>query len=90
LALSFDKQIENSVGIAADLKALGLISVKQGNLNDAHDFMKRSLRVVAAIGLVPQARSVLSHLESIAMSLGLDAEAAEYRTQLEELVPAAQ
>ena len=77
------------MGIAADLKALGLIAVKQGNLEDAYDFMKRSLRVVAAIGLVADAKSILSQLETIAKDLGLDSEAEQYRAQLEELMPAA-
>ena len=51
--------------------------------------MKRSLLVVAAIGLVADAKSILSQLETVATDLGLDSEAEQYRAQLEELMPAA-
>jgi len=84
-ALELDKQTENSVGIAADLKALGLISRRAGSLEASLDYLRRSLEVVATIGLVDEARSLLGHLATVSRELGREADATQYEDQLRAL-----
>lgn len=85
VALELDKQTENSVGIAADLKALGIIARRRGDLDEARDYLRRSLQVAATVGLEGEARSVLGHLVDVAVQLGLTEEAQRYREQIELL-----
>lgn len=51
-ALDFDKMIEYSQGIAADLEALSIISEKMGNSSDAQMYSRRGKAVLDAINAI--------------------------------------
>jgi len=51
-ALKYDKMIEYSQGIAADLEALSLISEKINHSEEAEIYKKRSVAVLEAIGII--------------------------------------
>jgi len=78
LALEYDKKMENSLGIAQDLTALGLILEKTGQTEPAYDMYKRSFLVYRAIQYVPGARKSLELLEATARKLNKNEEADQY------------
>lgn len=51
-ALEYDKMIEFSPGLAADLKALSIISMKMGKNMESEMYLKRSHQVLDAIGII--------------------------------------
>jgi len=78
LALEYDKKMENSLGIAQDLTALGLIMERTGQTEPAYDMYKRSFLVYRAIQYVPGARKSLELLEAAARKLNKNEEADQY------------
>ncbi|HVO38015.1 MAG TPA: tetratricopeptide repeat protein [Spirochaetia bacterium] len=81
-ALDLDKKIENSPGIAQDLRALGLIARKRGDGSVAYDYFQRSYLVFSALGMKGEMRKALGDLAETADSLGLTADAQRYRALL--------
>ncbi len=80
-ALSYDKRAENSVGIAADLAALGQISERTGDNEDAFQYYLRSLRVYLTLDLVDPTLELLVTLQRVATATGRDADAVEFAAQ---------
>jgi len=85
LALSYDKQVESSPGIAKDLYALGLITAKKGDQASAYDYFQRSYLVSTSIGFRDDMRRALEGLAGAADALGRTADAEGYRRTLAEL-----
>jgi len=87
LALSYDKRVENSPGIAEDLYALGLISTRKKDPAAAFDFYQRSYLVYVTMGLKPGLKKTLTALISTADERGRNADAETYRKALADLGP---
>ena len=68
-ALENDKRMENSVGIAADLKALGLIHFRAGEVQAAYEYMKKAFLVYETLRIRSQLIDTLEHLEEFARAL---------------------
>ncbi len=85
LALSYDKRVENSLGIGKDLFAKGMIEEKAGNDLQAYESFEKSFQVYRAMYLYRDAADVLPYLISLAERLGKDEEALGYRQQQEQL-----
>lgn len=68
-ALHFDKDEENSVAIGQDLRVLGLLAEKLGNLETAYDFLLRSERLFQAVNLPAERLKTLSILVPLAQKL---------------------
>jgi len=81
LALDNDKRAENSVGIAADLLALGRISSHLDDQEDAYQYYLRSLRVYLTLNLVDPTIELLELLQETARDMGRSEEAAEFAAQ---------
>ncbi len=81
-ALDTDKKIENSPGIAQDLRALGLIARKKGDTAGAYDFFQRSYLVFSTLGMKAEMKKSLGELAEVADSLGRTDEARKYRAML--------
>jgi tetratricopeptide (TPR) repeat protein len=81
-ALDLDKKIENSPGIAQDLRALGLIARKRGDGATAYDYFQRSYLVFSTLGMKEETRKTLGDLADTADGLGLTADAQRYRAML--------
>jgi len=84
-AMKNDKIVENSLGIAQDLRALGMVQEKSGNLETALDYYQRSLQVYVARGQRAPTVALLGVLERVASSLGMNDLAATYNEQLRRL-----
>lgn len=84
-ALAADKLVENSVGIGADLRALGIIAEKQGKLPDAYQNYYASLQVFRTLGIAPDVRDLLGRLETVARAMGKSREAADYASALKQM-----
>jgi tetratricopeptide (TPR) repeat protein len=85
LALSDDKRVESSPGIAKDLYALGLISAKMGDQAGAFDYLQRFYLVSITLGSREEMRKALTGLVAAADALGKTAESAEYKKALDGL-----
>ena len=85
LALATDKKIENSIGIAMDLYALGVISSKRKDMAAAYDYFQRSYLVSTTLSMRSDMRKALVELIAAAEALGRTAEAENYREALAEL-----
>lgn len=85
VALSLDKQIENSPGIAKDLYALGLISAKKNDMASAYDYYQRAYLVFTTIGARSDVKKALTELIAAADALGRTSEADGFRKTLAEL-----
>ncbi len=85
LALEMVKKIESSPGIAKDLYALGLISVKRKDMAAAYDYFQRSYYVNVTLGFTSEMKKALTGLISAADALGMTADAATYRKTLADL-----
>jgi tetratricopeptide (TPR) repeat protein len=85
LALSLDKKIENSPGIAEDLYALGLISNKSKDTAGAYDYFQRSYLVYTTLSFKEGQKKALTELILAAESLGRTAEAESFRKTLSDL-----
>jgi tetratricopeptide (TPR) repeat protein len=78
-ALDYDKRMENSLGIAQDLLALGSIARKAGNTAEAHDNYKRSFFAYRSSGYVRGMRNSLERLIETSAQLNLEKEEEQYR-----------
>jgi tetratricopeptide (TPR) repeat protein len=85
LALAYDKQIENSQGIAKDLYALGLIATRRKDTASAYDYFQRAYLVFTTLGQKSEMKKSLTSLIASAESLGKAAEVQSYRKALTEL-----
>jgi tetratricopeptide (TPR) repeat protein len=85
LALQMDKKIENSLGIAKDLNALGLVAAKRMDDKAALDYFKRAYLVYASLGLTADAKKALEKAAAAADALGQADEAASLKKSLKEL-----
>ena len=85
LALTLDKQIEDSRAIAKDLHALGLIASKKGDAAAAFEYFQRAYLVFTTLGLKADMKRSLTGLIGAADSLGRTAEADAYRKTLADL-----
>jgi len=86
LALKYDKKVENSLGIAKDYLALGIISRKSGSLESAFRYLEQSLFVYRSLvilnpilNLGEDVRQVIRYLVEVAELTGKTEEAAYYR-----------
>jgi tetratricopeptide (TPR) repeat protein len=78
LALDYDKKMENSLGIAQDLTAIGIILDKMEKTSTAHDMYKRAFIVYRALRHIPGMARTLEALESTSIKLGQNEEAEQY------------
>jgi tetratricopeptide (TPR) repeat protein len=84
-ALEYDKKMENSLGIAQDLLALGAIAEKAGKTAEAHDIYKRSFLVYRSLRYVPGMIRCLEKLITGAETLNLKEETERYREAYAQL-----
>ena len=84
-ALSLDKKIESSPGIAQDLYALGLIATRRKDAAAAYDYFQRSYLVFVTLGSKPGMKKALAELIAATDGLGRSSEADGYRKSLAEL-----
>lgn len=84
-ALQLDKQMEYSLGIAKDLKALGIISVRLDEPRAALDYFERSFEVFLALEMAAEVAEVLDLLAETADSLGKSTRADAYRAERNRL-----
>lgn len=84
-ALAQDKFVENSVGIASDLRALGIVNEKQHNEGGAADYYYRSLQVYRTLGLADEVKDLLARLVRVETVLGRRNEAAAYTRALAQM-----
>jgi len=85
LALSYDKRIENSQGIAMDLYALGLIANRRKDSEAAYGYFQRSYLVYTTLGMKADMKKALAELIAAADTLGRTAEVESYRKALADL-----
>jgi tetratricopeptide (TPR) repeat protein len=85
LALSFDKRVESSPGIAKDLYALGVIASKKGDQAAAFDWFQRSYLVFTTLGFKEDMKRSLAGLVAAADALGRTSDAEAYRKALADL-----
>jgi tetratricopeptide (TPR) repeat protein len=81
-ALETDKRIENSLGIAQDLLAMGIIATRLGRSEQAFDYFERSYGIYSALRLSSGLRSVLPELVDAARRVGRGADADAYAAKL--------
>lgn len=84
-ALENDKRMENRIGIAKDLKALGIIYHRWGKIEEAYEYMKKAFMVYETLGILSQMTGSLKNLKNFADELGRDEEVRVYRETLESL-----
>jgi tetratricopeptide (TPR) repeat protein len=84
-ALRTDKRVENSLGIAQDLLALGIISARLGNQQDAFSYLERSHEIYSVLGHARGLGQVLPRLVEAARSTGRAEAADAYAAQLADL-----
>jgi len=77
-ALESDKSVENSLGIAQDLLALGIISTRLGALEDSFAYLERSYGIYDALDSSSGRLTVLPYLVESAERAGRSEEAAAY------------
>ena len=87
LALEADKSVENSLGIAQDLLALGIVSTRLGRHGEAFAYLERSYGIYQALGSEAGRLEVLPYLAEAARAAGLDAEASAYERLLQPASP---
>lgn len=86
-ALSNDRKMENSLGIAQDLRLLGEIAWRGGKAEEAAQYHLRSYRVFQALGLPSQEARSLDLLIPAAEKAGQTREAALYKALRKEISP---
>jgi len=84
-ALKYDKQMENSIGIAQDLLLLGFLKEKTGNQTEAFDLYSRSFLVYRALNHRSGMERSLKRLEEAAEKSGRPLDAKLYREARENL-----
>jgi len=78
-ALHYDKRMENSLGIAQDLLALGNIEEKAGNIPEAHEAYKRSFFAYRSLQHTGGMQKSLERLIPTSQRLNLTEETEQYR-----------
>ncbi|MDR1626222.1 MAG: tetratricopeptide repeat protein [Spirochaetia bacterium] len=86
-ALDYDKRMENSLGIAQDLLALGSIAQKAGDTEEAHDSYKRAFLAYRSTGYARGMRNSLEKLIDTSAKLNLEKEEKQYREAYGQLQP---
>ncbi|MDR1179679.1 MAG: tetratricopeptide repeat protein [Spirochaetales bacterium] len=86
-ALDYDRRMENSLGIAQDLLALGSIAQKAGDTGEAHNSYKRAFLAYRANGYVRGMRTSLEKLIDTSTRLNLEEEEKQYREAYGQLQP---
>ncbi|MCX7786948.1 MAG: hypothetical protein N2442_04520 [Spirochaetes bacterium] len=84
-ALKYDKQMENSMGIAQDLLLLGFLKERSGNPLEAFDLYSRSYLVYRALNHRSGMERSLKRLEEAAEKSGKSIDAKLYREAREAL-----
>ena len=84
-ALQYDKRVENSPGIAQDLLALGIISLRSSDREKAYAYFKRSHQVYLGLGDESGIGTLLTYLINTGEMLGRTDEVQSYRQQKERL-----
>ena len=82
-ALAADKTAENSLGIGADLEALGRLTRRAGQPEKAFEYFRRSFGLWLALGKDRDAERVLRELRELAVELGEEDYAGRYARMLE-------
>jgi tetratricopeptide (TPR) repeat protein len=82
-ALAADKTAENSLGIGADLEALGRLSRRAGQAEKAFEYFRRSFGLWLALGKDLDAERVVRELRELALELGEEDYAIRYGRMLE-------
>ncbi len=77
-ALEKDRLVENGVGVAKDILALGLVSRYAGERAEAYDWFRKALLIHRALGMEREIPAILRHLSETAAELGRSEEAAAY------------
>jgi tetratricopeptide (TPR) repeat protein len=85
LALQLDKKMENSLGIAKDLYALGLVAAKRKDDAAAYDYFKRSYNVYTSLGLTVDAKNALEKVVAEAGIIGETEESAGFKKTLQDM-----
>ena len=85
LALSNDRKMENSLGIAQDLRLLGDISSRTGENKAAFEYHFRAYRIFQALQLKPQEARSLDLMIPLLESLGMSSDAQTYRSLRQEI-----
>ncbi|MDR1316309.1 MAG: tetratricopeptide repeat protein [Spirochaetales bacterium] len=86
-ALDYDRRMENSLGIAQDLLALGSIAQKAGDTGEAHSSYKRAFLAYRVNGHVRGMRNSLEKLIDTSALLNLEEEEKQYREAYGQLQP---
>jgi tetratricopeptide (TPR) repeat protein len=86
IALEYDKKMENSLGIAQDLAAVGTIYEKTGKMEEAHDMYTRAFLVYRSLRYLPGMSLSLEALEAAAEKLDRKEDAKRYREARELLL----
>ena len=81
MALEYDKRMENVMGIAKDLRAMGIVAEKAGDKAAAYDFLERSYSVYAVRAMSARTTVLLPDLERLAGELGLASDAEFWRSK---------
>ena len=81
-ALILDKQMENSLGIAQDHRALGVVNSSLRNYEQSLQHYASAFRVYDSLGLRSRAEALLPLMITAAESLGRDEEVARLRSML--------
>ena len=82
-ALERDRMIENPIGIAQDLFALGSIERRRMRLEAAHEYYTRAFDIYVTLNVVPGVVRALSALEENAESMGRENDARVYAARRE-------
>jgi tetratricopeptide (TPR) repeat protein len=85
LALSYDKRVENSLGIAGDLLALGIISLRSADREGAYALFKKSYLVYTSVENRTGMLQLLTWLINTAELLGYSDEVETYTRQRDAL-----
>jgi tetratricopeptide (TPR) repeat protein len=84
-ALETDKEIENSLSIATDYFALGKISLAEGKDEDAYFYLQKALSVELIVNMASESLKSLDELIPLAIKLGKDDEAKDYKAMREKI-----
>ena len=84
-ALTLDKKIENSQGIAKDIYAMGIIYEHMELLEQAYIYFKKSVLIYETLTLADEVIKTLKKLEEIARRLLMNEEAEIWKNTRIEL-----
>jgi len=91
-ALEMDKYVENSLGIAKDYRAMGIISKKIGKESDAYTYFKNSLFIYRSIKTIlpnfvleKEMKTLFKYLIPLAEKIDDEAAVTNYKKMLEKI-----